>query len=181
MARVRAIDPAEADPSLKALFDDFLRERGAVPNMFRTLAHDPELLKTWFAMFRATLREAAVSTRVKEMIVVRVSRINSCSYCLGSHTGLAKRFGVTDPQLAALLEEGPAADFTPAEQAALAYAEELTKQPKGVRDATWEELRRHWDERQIVEITAVIGLFNSFNRFNNALQVDLTVYPAKLG
>lgn len=80
MARVSAVEPASADPSLKPLFDDFLRERGAVPNMFRTLAHDPELLQTWFAMFRATLREGAVSTRVKEMVAVRVSRLNRSRY-----------------------------------------------------------------------------------------------------
>jgi uncharacterized peroxidase-related enzyme len=181
MARLTPIDPAQADPSVKGLFEDFLRERGAVPNMFRTLAHDPELLRTWFAMFRATLREGAVPTRVKEMVAVRVSKLNSCTYCLGSHTGLARRFGVTDPQLAALLDEGPPGDFAPAERAALSYAEELTRHPQGVREATFEELRKHWSERQVVELTAVIGLFNSFNRFNNALQVDLTVYPASLG
>ena len=80
MARLSAVDPAAADASLKSLFDDFIRERGAVPNMFRTLAHDPELLKTWFAAFRATLREAAVTTRVKEIVAVRVSHLNHCRY-----------------------------------------------------------------------------------------------------
>jgi alkylhydroperoxidase family enzyme len=80
MARVAPVDPSQADPSLKPLFDDFIRERGAVPNMFRTLAHDPEVLKTWFAMFRATLREGAVSTRVKEMVAVRVSKLNASRY-----------------------------------------------------------------------------------------------------
>lgn len=181
MARVSPVEPAAADPSLKPLFEDFLRERGAVPNMFRTLAHDPKLLQTWFDMFRATLREGAVSTRVKEMVAVRVSRLNSSSYCLGSHTGLAKRFGVTEAQIACLLEEAPSADFTDAERAAVAFGEELTKHPQGVSDAVWSDLRKHWDERQAVEIVAVAAMFNSFNRFNNALQVDLTVYPKKLG
>ena len=181
MARVAPVEPLQAAPSRKPLFDDFLRERGAVPNMFRTLAHDPELLQAWFAMFRTTLREGAVSTRVKEIVAVRVSKLNSCTYCLGSHTGLARRFGATDPQIAALLDEGPPADFAPGEQAALAFAEEMTKRPQGVREETWEELRKHWSERQVVEIVAVAAMFNSFNRFNNALQVDLTVYPSKLG
>ncbi len=72
------------------------------------------------------------------------------------------------------------ADFTPAERAAIAFAEELTKSPAGIADATFAELRRHWNERQIVEITATACLFNSFNRFNNALGVDLTVYPGSL-
>ncbi|HZE95845.1 MAG TPA: peroxidase-related enzyme [Planctomycetota bacterium] len=180
MARVAAIEPAKADPSLKDLFDDFLRERGAVPNMFRTLAHDPKLLQTWFDMFRATLREGEVTTRVKEMVAVRVSHLNQSRYCLGSHTGLAKRFGVTEQQLSCLTDASTAT-FTDAERAAIAFAEELTRSPQGVSDATFAELRKHWSERQIVEITAVAAMFNSFNRFNNALGVDLTVYPQKLG
>lgn len=82
--------------------------------------------------------------------------------------------------MSCLLDSGNA-EFTPAERAAVAYAEELTKVPQGVSDATFAELRKHWTERQIVEITATACLFNSFNRFNNALGVDLTVYPKKLG
>ena len=78
-----------------------------------------------------------------------------------------------------LLDSGKA-DFSPAERAALAFAEELTKQPQEVPDATFVELRKHWNERQIVELAAVACLFNSFNRFNNALDVDLTVYPGSL-
>lgn len=88
---------------------------------------------------------------------------------------------MTDPQVAALIEEGPPADFTGAERAAIAFGEEMTREPAGVGEAVWQEVRKHWDERQIVEIAAVAALFNSFNRFNNALQVDLTVYPEKLG
>ena len=80
MARLTAVEPAKADPSLKPLFDDFLRERGAVPNMFRTLAHDPKVLQTWFDSFRATMREGEVATRVKEMVGVRVSHLNRSRY-----------------------------------------------------------------------------------------------------
>ncbi len=80
MGRLTAIDPGTADASLKPLFDDFIRERGAVPNMFRTLAHAPDLLQTFFSHFRAVLAEGAAPTRVKEMIAVRVSHLNGSSY-----------------------------------------------------------------------------------------------------
>ena len=81
--------------------------------------------------------------------------------------------------MSCLLDSGNA-EFTPAERAAIAFGEELTRTPSGVSDETFAELRKHWNERQIVEITAVACLFNSFNRFNNALGVDLTVYPKSL-
>ena len=87
---------------------------------------------------------------------------------------------MTEAQVGCLLDSGNA-EFTPGEQAAIKFGEELTRNPQGVSDATFSELRKHWNERQIVEITAVACLFNSFNRFNNALGVDLTVYPKKLG
>ena len=86
---------------------------------------------------------------------------------------------MTEAQIACLLDSGTA-EFTPAEKAAVAFGEELTRHPEGVSDATFAELRKHWSERQIVEIAAVACLFNSFNRFNNALGVDLTVYPKSL-
>jgi uncharacterized peroxidase-related enzyme len=114
------------------------------------------------------------------MVAVRVSHLNQSRYCLGSHTGLAKRFGVTEAQVSCLTDASKAT-FTPAEQAAISFGEALTLHPDGVPEPVFAELRKHWSERQIVEITAVAAMFNSFNRFNNALQVDLTVYPAKLG
>lgn len=86
---------------------------------------------------------------------------------------------MTETQVGCLLDQGNA-EFSPPEQAALAFAEALTKPPGTVPEPVFAELRRHWDERQIVELTATACLFNSFNRFNNALGVDLTVYPASL-
>ena len=64
--------------------------------------------------------------------------------------------------------------FTPDEQVALRYAEQITLDAKEVDDDLWNDLRAHFSEEQIVELTAVAGLFNFFNRFNDALQVDIT-------
>jgi alkylhydroperoxidase family enzyme len=64
--------------------------------------------------------------------------------------------------------------FTPAERVALTLAERMTTDAHGVDEEVWAELRTHWDEGQIVELAAVIGLFNYFNRFNDALQVPMT-------
>jgi alkylhydroperoxidase family enzyme len=79
--------------------------------------------------------------------------------------------------VAALQGKG-AAEFTPAERAAIAFAEGMTR--GGVSEATFAELRTHFDERAIVEIAAVTAVFNYTNRFNTALDMDLTVYPKPL-
>ena len=64
--------------------------------------------------------------------------------------------------------------FTRAEQAALALAERMTTDARNVDEEVWAELREHFDEGQIIELAAVIGLFNYFNRFNDALRVEVT-------
>ncbi len=65
-------------------------------------------------------------------------------------------------------------EFTAAELAALALAERMTTDARNVDEDVWAELREHFDEGQIIELAAVIGLFNYFNRFNDALRVDIT-------
>jgi alkylhydroperoxidase family enzyme len=82
--------------------------------------------------------------------------------------------GASDEQLSSLLdfENGT---FSDAEKAALAYAQQLTIDAKGVDDALFVRLRQHYDEGEIVELSAMAGLFNYFNRVNDALQVEPTM------
>jgi alkylhydroperoxidase family enzyme len=88
---------------------------------------------------------------------------------------LAKRLGVSEQLLDAMYHiDEHARLFTPAERAALSFAERMTTDAHGVDEEVWAELRAHFDEGQIVELAAVIGLFNYFNRFNDALRVPVT-------
>ncbi len=65
-------------------------------------------------------------------------------------------------------------EFTPAELAALTLAERMTTDARNVDEEVWAELKEHFDDGQIIELAAVIGLFNYFNRFNDALRVEIT-------
>ena len=97
---------------------------------------------------------------------------------MASHTALAKQLGVSEDLLDAMYRIDEHADrFTPAERAALSLAERMTTDAHGVDEEVWATLREHFDEGQIVELAAVIGLFNYFNRFNDALRVDVTPPP----
>ena len=74
----------------------------------------------------------------------------------------------------AALASGDLAAFGPRDRAALEFAERLTLDSNGVDEEMFGELRRHFEEGEVVEIAAVAGLFNYFNRFNNALQMEPT-------
>jgi alkylhydroperoxidase family enzyme len=88
---------------------------------------------------------------------------------------LAKQLGASEQLLDAMYNIDQHGDiFTPAERAALALAERMTTDARGVDEDIWADLREHFDEGQIIELAAVIGLFNYFNRFNDALRVPVT-------
>ena len=76
--------------------------------------------------------------------------------------------------LARWREGGPEFDLDEPTRLALELAEHMTREPHGVDDALFANLRRHFDEGQMVEIVAVIGLFNYFNRFNNTFEIQPT-------
>jgi alkylhydroperoxidase family enzyme len=78
--RLCPLRPEEVSGPGRAILETFQRERGNVPNMFRTLAHHPALLETAFAHFRAVMAPGKVPALVKELIAVRVSASNACDY-----------------------------------------------------------------------------------------------------
>lgn len=87
---------------------------------------------------------------------------------------MARRHGWSDDQIEQLADFRNRSDFTNAEKAALELAERVTRDPHEVDDVFWAELRKHYDEGEIIELLAAIGLFNYFNRFNDALRMEPT-------
>jgi uncharacterized peroxidase-related enzyme len=174
MPRIPTIAYEQADPAAQEIFDHYKKERGNVPNMFRTVAYRPEILRTMIAHFRAVMETGTVGVKLKELVIVRTSQINHCEYCLASHSQLARRHGWSEEQIAGLADFRNRPDFSPREKAALELAERESLNANGVDDEFWAELRRHFEEGEIIELAAAIGLFNYFNRFNNSLKMEPT-------
>jgi alkylhydroperoxidase family enzyme len=78
--RVSRLEKSQVDAESQVVFDDFLRERGNIPNMFRTVAHRPEIMRTMVAHFRAVMNTGTVPKKLKELLIVRTSQINRCEY-----------------------------------------------------------------------------------------------------
>jgi len=174
MSRISRLDRNEVPAEIEALYDKAFAQRGNVPNMFRVMAHRPEILSTMQAHFGAVLNTGTVPTKLKELIIVRTSQVNQTPYCLASHTILAQGLGWSDEQLSHLADWPRRDDFTPAEKAALRLAETVTRDANSVSDEQFLELRGFYSEGEIVELLCAIGLFNYFNRFNNALRMEPT-------
>ena len=80
LMRISLLDRSQVDPATSEIFDHYCRERGSVPNMFRTMAHRPEILRTLIAHIRAVMSSGTVPQKLKELLIVRTSQINGCDY-----------------------------------------------------------------------------------------------------
>lgn len=95
-----------ASPRIQAVFEDIrvTRKSDFVNNFWRALANQPELLeRTWSSIKQVMIAPGALDPLTKELIYIAVSTVNSCSYCIHSHTASARTKGMTDQQHAELL------------------------------------------------------------------------------
>ncbi|NML44550.1 carboxymuconolactone decarboxylase family protein [Ramlibacter sp. G-1-2-2] len=110
--------------------------------------------------------QSSLSPVLVDLVYLRVSQINNCAYCLDMHTRDLLKRGVPVEKIALLQAWREAGDlFDPREQAALAWAESVTRvADTGVPDADFDAARDVFDERELVDLTLAIGVMNSYNR-----------------
>ena len=174
MPRISRLNRSEVSPEAGEIYDRYMRQRGNVPNMFRTVAHRPEIFESMIAHFEAVLNTGTLPIKLKELVIVRTSQLNNCQYCLASHTRISKKLGWSEDQLAHLEDYAKRDDFTVAEKVALRLAELMTRNERSLTDEEWQEIREFYSEGEVIELMAAIGLFNYFNRFNNLLDMEAT-------
>jgi uncharacterized peroxidase-related enzyme len=173
MARVSYIEPDQAPPEVKEVYETLLR--GKPGNAQKVLAHRPEMLKNFLPFYSSVGR--SLDRKLYEAIYIRVSAINGCRYCMQHHVAASKRVGLTLEDWHAL-KAGDLSRFTEKEQAALSYAGKLTRTPHEVSDADFVILRKHCSEPEIVDIHLLVGLVNLTNRFTDPLGLELEI-PAQ--
>lgn len=110
---------------------------------------------------------ATIDTTFKVQMFWIVCRANNCQYCQGHQEGKLLREGQTEDQIAAL--DGDWADQTPAKQAAFAFARKITHEPNALSDADIDGLRKHYTDRQIVEIILSVAGNNQINRWKEGV------------
>jgi alkylhydroperoxidase family enzyme len=80
MSRITRLEKDQVDQETARIYETYIAERGNVPNMFRTVAHRPEIFRTMIAHFRAIMNTGTVPAKLKELVIVRTSQINGCEY-----------------------------------------------------------------------------------------------------
>jgi AhpD family alkylhydroperoxidase len=125
---------------------------------------------------------AGLPKALLELIKLRASQINGCAFCIDMHWKDARAHGESEQRLYGLSAWREAPYYEPSERAALAWTEALTLVTDGhVPDAAYAEVRAHWDDKQIVDLSVAIGMINLWNRLAIAVRSPAGTYqPRKL-
>lgn len=174
MAHLRPLEIDEIeDDEIRERFAHYEATRGFTPNSIRTMARRPNIVKSFMALNQAVLYEGTVSEELKMLISLASSYAAGCLYCQSHMANLSSIYNAPDDKIAAIMEYWDSDVFSDGEKAAIDLAFKAAQSPNAATQAEFDELARHFDEGQIVEIVASVALFGYLNRWNDTMATTL--------
>ncbi len=179
MARIAGVSGRQAGPVVKLAFF-FTRRQLARLTGLRTkdmiepvelYAHVPALLRAYGSLEQATAKLRRLDQRLRALAELKAATLTNCEYCIDLGSQIARRWGLSDEELLALPSYQTSALFSDLDKLVLDYAVAMSRTPVDVSDDLVLQLRKHFDDAQLVELTHLVALENMRGRFNLALGV----------
>jgi alkylhydroperoxidase family enzyme len=179
MARVRMIKPEDADAETRKVYDDVIKQWGRISNFSQILAHQPAALAGWMLPNEAIrLRNVKADpdyVKIQQLMIIKTSALNRSAYCMSHNVPLGRKLGLSEAQVKAAQGDAymSSPDLDERQKAAIRWAEAVTLMQAHDDDIAFTAMKRHFTEKQIVELTVFCGMWNYSNRLCEALHVDL--------
>jgi len=171
MAMVIYITNQEAGEKVKVVFEGMEKKLGAVPNVFRVMAHSPEMLEAFLAL-NATLPKTKLDGKLRELAYIKTSELNACDYCLHHHRTLGKKAGLNDRQVSETEDFEESDTYDDLQRDVMRYAEQATRHIH-VDDSLFARLKKTLGDRELVELAMTVGIANFTNRVTETLRMEL--------
>jgi uncharacterized peroxidase-related enzyme len=173
MSRITLVDTPQNETT-ENTYAEIKSGFGMVPNLFKALANNPQILKANWEKLKAVMMQGDLPRDVKEMIAVVVSKANACQYCVDAHGNLLKMIGVPREKVLQIIANIDSANIDPATKTVLNFSVKATREPSKITDEDVQAIKDlGYNDSQLVELLSVIDLFTSFNIFLLAGQVDI--------
>jgi alkylhydroperoxidase family enzyme len=153
-----------------------LRRGGQLLNLDRQLLHSPRLADGWNSFMGAVRGHMQLNGALRELVILLVAVLNRAPYEFAQHVPIAVAEGVSTLQIDALGHWRESTHFDAREHAVLAYAEAMTLSVQ-VSQPLFDAVRRHFNDRELIELTATVASYNMVSRFLEALQIQIEAQP----
>ncbi|WP_435194434.1 peroxidase-related enzyme [Natronomonas sp. EA1] len=171
MTRLDVPEYDDLPEDLQERIDEETEQAGFTPNVFSAFGYKPSHFRAFFAYHDALVEDSALEREEIEMLVVTVSGVNDCLYCVVAHGALVRIYA-QDPHLAdQLATNHRTADLGHAHEAMLDFAVKLTEEPGRITGADIDDLRVHFTDEEIWDIASVVGFYNLSNRLATAFDM----------
>jgi alkylhydroperoxidase family enzyme len=179
VARISMIAPEAAVGETKRVYDRVLKQWGKISNFSRILGHQPAALEGWAlpndAIRLNNVRADPDYVKIQQLVIIKTSALNGSAYCTSHNVPLGKKLGLSAEQIAVAQGDDYRTSplFDDRQKAVLRWAEVVTNMTARDDDAAFTAMKRHFTEKQIVELTVFCGMWNYSNRLCEALHIDL--------
>ena len=174
--------PKDANQEAKDLAEFYQETLGFTPNSLFTMMHRPRIALAFQEMNKAVMEnKGRVTSALKRLIAYLSSMTAGCRYCEAHAIRAAERYGSEQDKMNHIWEYKTYPAFTDAERAAFDLAIAASTVPNSNNDEISENMRKHWDDGEIVEILGVISLFGYLNRWNDSMGTQLEEPAAEDG
>ena len=143
-----------------------------VLNIFKVMAHTPQLMDSWWRMMAVLLTRLQLDPRLRELAILRLFQLTDTAYGFAHHVRLSKDIGLTDEDVASLKGYADSDHFSALDKLVLQYTDAVTKL-EGEAPSLAAKLREHLSEQEIVELTFCIANWNLMAHLLLPLEIDL--------
>ncbi|MBI2826137.1 MAG: carboxymuconolactone decarboxylase family protein [Planctomycetia bacterium] len=177
--RIPPVEKESWTPDQRALLEPFA-QAGRLYNVFKTMAHHPDLARDWLTFGSHILRRNAMPPRDREIVILRIGWLCRAEYEWAQHVRIGKSVGLSDDDLRRIGQGPSAAGLAELDRLLLAATDELHADAC-IGDATWHALAKHYDTKQLMDLVFTVGQYNlvsmALNSFGVPLDEGLDGFP----
>lgn len=181
MSWIDEVDVDDAEGKLEAIYAELLKKRGKVSNILKVHSLNPEAMANHLDLYMTVMfGRSGLSRAEREAVAVVVSATNECAYCVNHHAEALRRYIKDDETLELLMSADGLETLEPRLSNIVRHAEKLTSAPSAMTESDLGELRAvGLTDRDILDLTLVVGYFNFVNRI--ALGLGISFSAEELG
>jgi len=169
-ARLEPLEAEDWDDEIRKIMQPFV-EADAAHNIFKTLAHHPDLMRRWLVFANHILFKSTLPLRERELVILRIGYLCNAGYEWGQHVQVARKAGMSDEEILSA-KSGPDTPGISSRDRLLLQATDELHGECHISDDTWAALLHHFDDRQLMDLVFTVGQYNLVSMVLNTLGVQ---------